>query len=295
MRKIERDEEMKNEAVKLTASTAVTQARARHDLNATMLKLRTKYGFAPPKGIEVADMQERAEELAQSAYEAIELYVNSTGKSLDRMKNRSKYVTSKEFPKKKYTGLQEYSNVPDKYIKKAPLHTAEAIGNLLNYNADYLLKAQHELAVRERTRKEWSRLEYEYVEQSDYNLRDLYDDLMIRLDDPVRPITFAEYREERKKWRSCKYYACDNYFPIARDHMRSHAFRQTGMKAKRLDSIYCCEDCRKAQENALKRLGKTGTLLPEYAYEYILDDAREKRAKKEEPIEQEKVNEIADI
>ncbi|MGM0828067.1 MAG: hypothetical protein ACQEU4_07605 [Bacillota bacterium] len=286
---------MKNEAAKLTASIAVTQAQARHDLNATMLKLRTKYGFAPPKGIGVDAMQERAEELVKATTEAVKLYTRTTGKSLERMKNRSKYVTSKEFPKKKYTGLEEYANVPDRLLKKAPLHTAEAIGNLINFNADYLLKAQHEQAVRERTRDEWSRLEYEYIEQSDYNLRDLYDDLMIRLDEPVRPITVAEYREERKKWRSCKYYACDNYFPIAKDHMRSHAFIQTNLRAKRSDSIYCCEDCRKGQENALNRLEKTGTLLPEYAYEYILDDAREKRAEKEKPIEQEKVNEIADM
>lgn len=286
---------MENQAVKLTVDVALTQAQGRHDLNAVMIKLRTKYGFAPVKGISVEAMKERAEKLVEEADSAVEAYVKSTGKTLDRMKNRIHYVASKDFPKKKYVGLQEYANVPDRQLKRAPLHTAEAIGNLLNFNADYLLKAQHEQAVRERTRQEWSRMEYEYVEKSDYNLRDLYDDLMILLDDPLSPITVEEYRKERKKWKACKYYACDNYFPIAKDHMQSYSFKWTDIKPRRSDSLYCCDECRKSQENALKRLDKTGTLLPEHAYEYILDDAREKRAKKEVPIEQEKVEKIASL
>ncbi|MGD7047686.1 hypothetical protein FZC83_05390 [Rossellomorea marisflavi] len=286
---------MENKAAKLTIESAVTQAQARQELNASIIKLRTKYGFAPTKGISVEAMRERAETLVEGADQAVEAYVTSTGRTLDRMKNRSRYVASKDFPKKKYVGLQEYANVPDRQLKKAPLHTAEAIGNLLNFNADYLLKAQHEHAVRERTRQEWSRMEYEYVEKSDYNLRDLYDDLMILLDDPVSPITVEEYRKERKKWKACKYYACDNYFPIAKDHMQSYSFKWTDIEARRSDSLYCCEECRKSQENALKRLEKTGTLLPEHAYEYILDDAREKKSKKEVPIERKKVGEIASL
>jgi hypothetical protein len=68
-----------------------------------------------------------------------------------------------------------------------------AIGNLLNFNADYLLKSAHEEAVKNRTRKEWQKAEYEYVEKSNYNLR-LYDDLMERMDASENYITSEEYR-----------------------------------------------------------------------------------------------------
>jgi hypothetical protein len=284
-----------NEAVILTIDYAVTWAQAKTELNATMLKLRTQYGFAPDKGISVEEMDQRCNDLVDATTAAVKSYVTATGKAPDRMRNTAKYKTSKDFPAKKYKGLEAYANVPDDRLKRAPLHTAEAIGNLLNFNADYLLKAKHEAAVKERTRKEWQKAEYEYVEKSDYNLRDLYDDLMERMDATENYITDEEYRAERRKWKECGYYACDNYFPTDKEHMRSHAFNQSGLKFRRPDTKYCCADCRKDQENALARLKKTGTLLPEYAYEYILDDARENRAEKEVATTSEKMSKIADL
>lgn len=285
---------MKNEALKLTLSHAITIAEARSELNATMLKLRTQYGFAPKKDITLEAMEQRCNELVEATRQAVKKYVKATGQAPDRMRNTAPYIASKDFPIKKYEGLQAYANVPDDRLKKAPLHTAEAIGNLLNYNADYLLKVSHEEAVKNRTRKEWQRLEYEFVEKSDYNLRDLYDDLMERMDAPEDYITAEQYREERRKWKRCKFYACDNYFPRTEDHMKSHAFKLSGLKARRKDAEYCCDKCRKDQENALARMKKTGTLLPDYAYEYILDDAREKRVANEVPNDPEKFKEIAD-
>jgi hypothetical protein len=286
---------MKNEAVKLTLSNAITEAQAKAELNATMLKLRTQYGFAPAKCVSVEQMDQRCKDLVDATRAAVKTYAVATGKAPDRMRNTSSYKTSKEFPAKKYEGLQAYANVPEDRLKRAPLHTAEAIGNLLNFNADYLLKAKHEAAVKARTRKEWRKAEYEYVEKSDYNLRDLYDDLMKRMDATENYITAEEYRVERRKWKECGYYACDNYFPTNENHMRSHAFNQSGLKFRRPDTKYCCTDCRKDQENALARLKKTGTLLPEYAYEYILDDARENRAEKEVATPSEKMSKIADL
>jgi hypothetical protein len=287
--------EMKNEAVNLTLSHAITVAQAKTELNATMLKLRTHYGFAPAKGISVEEMDQRCKDLVDATRAAVKQYVNTTGKAPDRMRNTARYKTSKDFPAKKYEGLQAYANVPDDRLKRAPLHTAEAIGNLLNFNADYLLKAKHEEAVKARTRKEWQKAEYEYVEKSAYNLRDLYDDLMERMDAPENYITAEEYRAERRKWKECGYYACDNYFPTDKEHMRSHAFNQSGLKFRRPDTKYCCAECRKAQENALVRLKNTGTLLPEHAYEYILDDARENRVEKEVATTSEKMSKIADL
>jgi hypothetical protein len=284
-----------NEAVVLTIDNAVTWAEAKTELNKTMLKLRTAYGYAPPKDISYSEMDQRCKDLVKATNAAVMKYVEDTGKAPDRMKNTAPYKNSKDFPAKKYGGLQAYANVPEDRLKRAPLHTAEAIGNLLNFNADYLLKAKHEAAVKARTRKEWRKAEYEYVEKSDYNLRDLYDDLMERMDATENNITAEEYRAERRKWKECGYYACDNRFPTSKEHMRSHAFNQSGLKFRRPDTKYCCTDCRKAQENALVRLKKTGTLLPEHAYEYILDDARENRAEKEIATMPEKLTKVADL
>lgn len=278
-------------AIKLSA---VTDAQARHELNETMLYLRRRYGFAPPKGISPAAMKVRCDSLVNAVDNAVERYVTATGRAPDRMRNTSPYVVSKDFPAKKNDSLQSYANVPDDRLKRAPLHTLEAAGNLLNFNADYLLKAHHEAAVRLRTRREWQRAEYEYVDKSDYNLRDLYDDLMERMDATENYITPEQYRQERKKWRQCRYYACDNYFPTEKSHMKSAAFKRSGIEARRKDARYCCDECKKDQENALERLKKTGTLLPEYAYEYILDDAREKKAGKEIAISQENLDKLAE-
>lgn len=282
---------MNKKQTKLTTDNVITLAEAKTKLNGAMLRLRTQYGFAPEKGITLEEMKSRCDKLVSEIDTAVREYVEETGQAPDRMKN----LPSNLFPIGKFNGLAEYANVPDEKLKRAPLYTAEAIGNLLNFNADYLLKAEHEATVKNRTREEWSRAEYEYVEKSDYNLHDLYDDLMKKLDDTFEPISYEEYRQERRKWKQCRYFACDNYFPINKEHMESESFKRSGIKFRRTDAKYCCSDCRKSQENAIKRLEKTGTLLPEHAYEYILDDAREKRAAKEVATEQEKLEKVADI
>lgn len=279
---------------KSQVQSAFTDAQARHELNESMLYLRRLYGYAPPKGISPAAMKVRFNKLVKAVGKAVKRYVESTGRVPDKMRNTSPYVVSKEFPARKNDGLESYANVPDDRLMNAPLHTLEAAGNLLNFNADYLLKAQHEAAVKARTRREWQRAEYEYVDKSDYTLHDLYDDLMERMDATENYTTPEQYREERRKWRQCRYYACLNYFPTEKAHMKSAAFKRSGIEARRKDARYCCDECKKDQENALERLKKTGTLLPEYAYEYILDDAREKRAGKEIAISQENLVKIAE-
>ncbi|MED3911216.1 hypothetical protein P4597_18965 [Peribacillus simplex] len=275
-------------------NSAISEAQAKTELNATMLKLRSTYGFAPAKGTKFEEMKARCEAVVESVDRAVEAYVEATGKAPVRMRNTSKYVTSKEFPAKKYEGLQAYANVPDDRLKIAPLYTLEAAGNLLDYNAEYLIRIAHMEAVASRTRAEWQRMEYEYVERNDYNLRDLYDDLMKRLDASEDYITPDEYREERRKWRRCKYYACDNYYPIAKDHYKSARFNWTGLKSRPTNSEYCCDECKKGQENAETRFKKTGTFLPAYAYEYILGDTKEKKEKRNIPKEHEKIVRITD-
>jgi hypothetical protein len=273
-------------AINLTASRAINEAEAKTELNAKMLRLRTEYGYAPDKDITPDEMKERCDALVEAVEAAVEDYVNVTGKAPDIMRNTSHYKTSKEFPKKKYEGLQAYANVPEHRLKKAPLYTSEAIGNLLNFNANYLVRA-HELdEIKNRTRKEWQRLEYEYVQRSDFNLRDLHEVLLNHMDETVLGNSIGkDYRNERKHWRKCSCYSCDNYFPTKKNHFmaekRIWKFKEidTGNK----NSRYCSESCRKRQEKALVRLRNTGTLLPDYVYKPVSEEWVDKRHTKHNP------------
>ncbi|WHY73444.1 hypothetical protein [Fictibacillus enclensis] len=265
-----------NESIaKLTLERAVNEAQARSILNATMLKLRTQYGYAPDKGVTPDEMTARCEALVEAVCGAVEDYVEATGKAPDRMRNTARYRVSKEFPKKKYEGLQAYANVLDQRLKRAPLHTAEAIGNLLDFNAEYLVKA-HELdEIKRRSRKEWQRLEYEYVERSDFNLRELHHRLLEHMDEEVFGDSIAgEYRKERRHWRKCRCYSCDNYFPMAKKHFmaKKRIWKFKSIDTGNKNSRYCSEKCQKAQEKALLRLKSDGTLLPKHFYLSVSDE-----------------------
>ncbi|MEM5003207.1 hypothetical protein [Priestia megaterium] len=273
---------MKNEAIKLNGIPAVNEAQVKTRLNSTMLRLKTEYGFAPAKDITVEEMRQRCDEVAAELGTAIETYVKEAGKRPDIMRNTSPYKVSKDFPAKKYDGLQAHANVPDDRLRKAPLYTQEGIGNLLTFNAEYLLRASHQEEIANRTRKDWQRLEYEYVERSDFNLRDLHNDLLERINEPGSGLTLKFYKKERKKWRNCGCYSCDNYFPTTKNHFKAQSRYWTykNIEDGRSNSLYCSKSCRKNQENALVRLQKTGTLLPETTYRYVLDDYKERVEKK---------------
>lgn len=80
------------------------------------------------------------------------------------------------------------------------------------------------------------------------------------------------YRNERKKFRSCRYKYCLNMFPIEGDNIR-------GDDPKRMDSRYCCVICRKADHDTTKRFQQHGSYLPVYFFveqtsEHIRDEVR---------------------
>ncbi|AZB43512.1 hypothetical protein CEF21_15045 [Bacillus sp. FJAT-42376] len=262
---------------------AYDELAARHELNEEMLRLRNKYGFAPPKKITVAEMKERCDDLCDRTEKAVEAFCIKAGKRPPLMMNHSRYKVSKEFPQKKYDRTAAFANVPEDRLRKAPLYTQDAIGALLGINAEYLLRASHREEVANRTRAEWKRLEYEFVERNDYNLRDLHDDILRHIDEEhFEEPTVKAYREERKKWRKCGCFSCDNYFPITKDHFKAadRYWKYKAIRSGNKNSVYCSETCRKGQENALKRLEKTGTMLPEYEYEYVMDDWKGRQYKR---------------
>jgi len=192
---------------------------------------------------------------------------------------------NEDFPKvKKLSLLEPFANVADVYLKRAPK------GSLENEALQLIKQSESEEQVQARLNAPVT--DRAYIERSDYTMSDLYNDIRSVMEwyniatYLMRLIIFGNsalttytdcldwdyYREERKKFRSCRYKYCLNMFPIKGDNILRK-------DAKRSDSRYCCETCRKSSFDAEERYRKYGSYLPIYYYveqtsEYIADEAR---------------------
>ena len=201
------------------------------------------------------------------------------------MKARHNPLYNKDFPKpKKPSILEPFANVDDVYLKRAPKGSLE-------YEALQLIK-KSESSEQALARVNPPVTDRSYIERSDFTLHDLYNDIRSVMEwysiatYLMRLLIFGNsalstysdrldwdfYRSERKKFRSCRYKYCLNMFSIEGDNIR-------GDDAKRSDSRYCCETCRKADHDATKRYQQHGSYLPVYYYleqtaEHISDTAR---------------------
>lgn len=192
---------------------------------------------------------------------------------------------SSDFPKvKKPSLLERFANVDDVYLKRAPKGSLEydALQRIKESERDKQLQSRVNPPITDRS----------YVERSDFTLQDLYNDVRSLMEwytiatYLMRLLIFGNsalstytdcldweyYRVERKKFRSCRYKYCLNMFPIEGENIR-------GYDAKRSDSRYCCETCRKADFEATERFKKHGSYLPVYFYveqtaEHIGDTVR---------------------
>lgn len=142
------------------------------------------------------------------------------------------------------TDLTQYTNVDDITLKRAPADTLEGYANEL------LLEAERkEQADNMRQAKSYDR---SYVERGDYSIMTLYSDYKDLIEAGEKDWT--DYRQERKKWRRCRYKFCLNMFAIDKDNF-------IGMKARRSDSRYCCDQCRYDQHEANGRYERHGTYM----------------------------------
>lgn len=201
------------------------------------------------------------------------------------LKARHNPQYSSEFPKsKKPSILEPFANVDDVYLKRAPKGSLEyeALQRVKQSESDEQGQARIHAPITDRS----------YVERSDFTVQDLYNDIRSIMEwyniaaYLMRLLIFGNsalstytdrldwdyYRAERKKFRSCQYRYCLNMFPIEGDNIR-------GDSAKRSDSRYCCETCRKSAFDSQERYKKHGSYLPVYYYveqtsEYIGDEAR---------------------
>lgn len=177
--------------------------------------------------------------------------------------------------------LERFANVDDVRLKTAKVTTLEGMTRELDKLAeDY---------ERESIRANPPINDKAYVERADFTVTDLYNDLMSAIEWSLLRymalistfgfaalpfysivLDYSYYVQERKKFRRCKYMFCLNMFPVAKENVRDD-------KAKRVDSRYCCETCRKAQYEAKQRFKKTGSYLPVEYYSPLYSESIDDR------------------
>jgi hypothetical protein len=240
------------------------------EIFAELKQLQKEYGKVPEKDTTPAEMRLRYQTLSA----ALENILESSDEQPTRLRATHTYRVSSDFPAKQYHGLESYANVDDTTLRKAPITTLEGIGNLLNFNAEYLERIHKREEIKRRSAQEWRKLEREYVYRSDFTITDLYSDFKDLIEDGVA--TWEDYREERKKWRGCKHRFCLNMFPIDKDNFK-------GFKKRPINSEYCCCDCKQKEMDARKRYKDSAefldnpTYLPKWFYSEVTEDWREKK------------------
>ncbi|MEK4085149.1 hypothetical protein [Psychrobacillus sp. FSL K6-1415] len=202
------------------------------------------------------------------------IYDNTENKLL---RPQHRVIYSADFPKpKKPSILEQFANVEDVPLKRAPLTTLEGQANKLLLDAERMEQALARICPPVTDRA--------YVEKSDFTVTDLYNDIVSRMEwTALRCLALISvfgidalstfetvldwdyYREERKKWRGCRYKYCLNMYAVKGGNIR-------GESPKRSDSRYCSEGCRKAAYEAEERYRLHGSFLPVYYYTEQLAD-----------------------
>lgn len=188
---------------------------------------------------------------------------------------------SDDIPKvKRPSILEAFANVDERALKTAKVTTLEGMAREFVKLSEYMdrqsIKAKPPVTDRA------------YVERSEFTITDLYNDLMSRIEWSLfryialvytfgfdalpyysTVLDYSYYAHQRKKFRRCKYMFCLNMFAIE-DNFRD-------AKAKRVDSRFCCDACRKASFDAKKRFKHTGSYLPIEYYAPIYGESVDDR------------------
>lgn len=171
------------------------------------------------------------------------------------------------------------------YLKRAPKTTLEGQANT------WLKRGERQQAIADKTNPPV--YDRAYMERAEFTVTDLYNDIrsfaelsalfgyVVALHiwgfDAVKnypyEVNWGYYVQQRRKFRKCRYKFCLNMFAIEGENIRNEP-------AKRSDSRYCCETCRKADYDATKRFKEHGSYLPVKYYspctdEYTNDTIRE--------------------
>jgi hypothetical protein len=151
--------------------------------------------------------------------------------------------------------------------KKPSEYSLDILAGIYDFIAENIEREQY----KHYTRDQWEDLERQYVYRADFTQMDLYDMLMNQLE--RGKITRDQYRKERRKFKPCKHRFCLNYFtPRSKKHR------------------FCCEDCRKRENDALKQFEITsqiyaaGTYLPPSVYKDIRQSEKDQNYRKYERL-----------
>lgn len=194
---------------------------------------------------------------------------------------------SDDIPKVKRPSILEcYANIQDVALKTAKVTKLEGM-------ARELAKFSEQID-REKFTAKPPVYDKSYVERSEFTITDLYNDLMSVIEWSLfryialvytfgfdaltyysTVLDYSYYVQERKKFRRCKYMFCMNMFAIEGDNIRD-------AKSKRVDSRFCCDECRKASHDAKKRFKRTGSYLPIEYYAPIFDESVDDRYRRHE-------------
>lgn len=196
----------------------------------------------------------------------------------DILKARHNVLYSKDYPKiQKPSLLEEFANVDDVYLKRAPKGSLEGQANIRIKKSEHIEREVSHICPPVYDRA--------YVERSEFTITDLYNDIVSLMEwytiatYLMRLIIFGTdalttyserldwgyYREQRRKFRKCRYKFCLNMYAIEGDNIR-------GKSSRRADSRFCCEQCRKAEYEANKRFEDHGSYLPVKYYEPYTDE-----------------------
>ncbi|WAA13396.1 hypothetical protein [Fervidibacillus halotolerans] len=154
---------------------------------------------------------------------------------------------------------EAYANVPDRRLRTAPAATVEGVTNVLDLNIRLLERELKREEIKRRTAAEWRLIERSYIRHADYTLPDFYDDFKTRIE--RGQATWADYREERRKWRRCENRWCLNVFPVDRDH-----FKKGEIKARNKHAKFCSSTCRTEHFKALKQYERTAEMYDNPTY-----------------------------
>ncbi|KZM55192.1 hypothetical protein A3Q35_01170 [Aeribacillus pallidus] len=166
-------------------------------------------------------------------------------------KHNALYELRMKYERAGITDVEALNRETEKYLENHRLSDKEI--HILAGIYDYVAENIERERFKYYTREEWEELERQYVHRASFTGPDLEDFLLTRLE--KGKITRQQMEEERKRYKKCEHRFCLDYFI-----------------PRRKDQRFCCEDCRKRENEAIKEFERTskiyraGTYLPPSAY-----------------------------
>ena len=140
--------------------------------------------------------------------------------------------------------VRGYRNSYEEKIGKSRI---EAMGDVLNFQAEQVMRKKEREAARDRSREEWEILERQFTLPVVTSMMDVYDYYMTKHEEGL--MSYDDANTEIMKFRECEHIFCINAFKPRHGHQK-----------------YCCDQHKQAEKDAKDRLKDTGTYLPKHAY-----------------------------